>query len=216
MADLIRYQAMGYAAPDADLAAALAADGEALRRRVDEGTLLTVGAFAHEDLVFLYAECVGAEVSPDALFSALSACMRPIPCRGREEAWKRMPLVFYHAIPRDSDDWHRPAPPEKRMGRLAIIRPEKLHSYVHYHYALTEEGLLTGDKFLCISLADGYLFAYTEEPRVMENIRRDMTEPSRVIRDWFRVDPMGHFVPWEQEPQDHFQTMETLLLLAAE
>ena len=78
---------------------------------------------------------------------------------------------------------------------------------------LTQEGLLTGDKFLAIALHENYLFAYTEEPRGMTSIRRDLSQPSQAIRDWIAVHPMEHFQPWQADPKDHFQTLDTLLLL---
>lgn len=198
---------------ESSLAAALRELEAQLSQRVARGDLMTVGLFRYRDMLFAYAECVGQALSARELFAPLENLLLPFPGEEGPAPFVPMNLVFYHALPEGETDWVRQTEPEKRMGRLAIIRPEKLWSYVHYHFALTQEGLLTGDKFLAIALHENYLFAYTEEPRVMTNIRRDLAQPSQVIRDWVAVHPKEHFVPWAADPSDHFQTLDTLLLL---
>lgn len=212
---LYRLHFRGQLLPDVQglLPAALSALQAHLKEKVDAGQLMTIGLFRYKDMLFAYAECIGEALDADTLFAPLRDLLQSFPGEDGPRLWAPMNLVFYHAIPEDAADWVRQTPPEKRMGRLAIIRPEKLWSYVHYHYALTQEGLLTGDKFLAIALHENYLFAYTEEPRVMTNIRRDLSQPSQAIRDWIAVHPMEHFQPWQADPKDHFQTLDTLLLL---
>ena len=103
--------------------------------------------------------------------------------------------VYYHHIPEDDlDKWERERTTDQkqRIGRIAFVYPNKLPSYIMYHNAIVEEGLLKGDKYAFISVHENILFSYYEEPRNNVNIKNS-DEESEVINKWLSVDPESHF-----------------------
>ena len=74
-----------------------------------------------------------------------------------------------------------------------ILKDEKLFSYVYYHKALVDEGLLDGDRYQFIALHENILFSYFEEPKIFTHIKKECKEESSVIKEWLAVDPESHF-----------------------
>jgi len=108
-----------------------------------------------------------------------------------------MPDVFHFNEPVDEDHWRRPVPPEKRLGRIAFLRPEKVSSYVYYHYQLQEERAFGGGKYESIYLLGTMLFQYKEWP-VVEEVP---PFPGRLTTrgtpaDWTEARMDEHFDPW--------------------
>ena len=123
-----------------------------------------------------------------------------------------MTPVFWHDQPTYAREYVRDQPPEGRCGRIALLRPEKLMSYVTYHQALVREGLLVGDRRQFISLHENVLFSYFETPRDREqvNIKRS-NEPSCVLAQWLAADPDSHFIRFPESPRENFHIIETVV-----
>ena len=129
-----------------------------------------------------------------------------------EAHWAYMYPVFWFDTPRDVESWKRREMPDKRCGRIAVLYPDKLFSYVCHHQAIVEEGLLIGDRYQMISLHENLLFSYFETPRDREqvNIRRAEGEPLE-IRKWEAADPAGHFKHFQEAGGENFLVIETVL-----
>lgn len=168
----------------------------ACRRKMEkekqEGRLLTGGLFRYHELLFLYMEYV---------------------TEGRDhEHWAYMYPVFWFDTPKDLETWKRKKAPDKRCGRIAVLYPDKLFSYVCSHQAIVKEGLLTGDRYQMISLHENLLFSYFETPRDREqvNIRREEGE-SLEIQKWEAADPAGHFIHFPEAGGENFLVIETVI-----
>ena len=114
--------------------------------------------------------------------------------------------------PAQLDAWAPREMDEERCGRIAVLYPEKLFSYVCHHQAIVEEGLLVGDRYQMISLHENLLFSYFETPRDREqvNIRREEGE-SLEIQKWEAVDPAGHFRHFPEAGGENFLVIETVI-----
>ncbi len=186
------YRALLSAEPDAPC---IAACKENARRLQQEGRIMTAALYYFGRQLFLYYEALGEEIAPEAFMAPLTPLLTPWPQKETLRPWAKMHHIYYHDIPRDAEDWRRVTPPERRRGRIAYLKPEKLWGYVKHHLAIVEEGLLRGDRYQSIALHEDVLFSYFEEPRGSVNIRRCEEGESRVIEDWLAVDPESHFIP---------------------
>lgn len=179
---------------ESEFAAAAAAAAEAAGRAVESGTYMTVALYRHKNMLFLYDEAIGENAAPDELLAPMSDVLEKWPGEDEPRKWVYMYHVYYHAIPKDAEDWKRPAAPTCRRGRIAYLKPEKYFSYIYHHTAIVNEGLLKGDKYQSIALHENILFSYFEEPRGSINIRRVEEENSRAIEEWMAADPESHFI----------------------
>ncbi len=167
---------------------------------INSGSVINASFYRYESMGFLYVEENVEDVnSPgldvDGLMSELVPCLRPWPEEDGDRFFVPMINVYYHHVPGDDiDSWEheRTTSDKQRIGRVAFVFPDKLPSYVMYHNAIVQEGLLKGDKYAFISMHENLLFSYYEEPRNNVNIK-DSGEESRVINDWLLADPESHF-----------------------
>ena len=116
-------------------------------------------------------DVLAAVPHPTEFLAPLAPFLMPWPGQKGERLWVHMYHIYYHSIPESIENWRRAAVPEKRRGRIAFLRDDKLFSYVYFHRAIVEEGLLTGDKYQSIALHENILFSYFEEPKTITNIR---------------------------------------------
>lgn len=165
------------------LGACLETDAETVKQMIAEERCLTVALYRHENMFFLYLEALDEMLAPKELFPSLSEHL---------EQWSYMEPVFWHAVPKDSAEWARQGK-KVRRGRIARLLPDKRDSYVKYHKAIVEEGLLDGDQYQFIAIHEDMLFSYFEEPKIFTHIRNDVQEKSRVIEKWLAADPESHF-----------------------
>ena len=203
---------------EAAFSAALAAFREACRNRIGAGEMNTASVFRFHGMLFAYLELTpdrpetgGAE----ALLDVLAPFLKRWPAvNGPDRPFVPMTPVFWHDQPVFAEEYARALPPEKRCGRVALLRPEKLMSYVTYHQALVREGLLVGDRRQFISLHENVLFSYFETPRNREqvNIKRS-NEKSRVLDEWLAADPDSHFIRFPESPHENFHIIETVVSL---
>lgn len=167
-------------------------DKEVVREAIANGQCLTVALYEHEDMLFLYMEALEEGLQPDTLFPHLSKLLALWPQKDGFAAWAKMYTIYYHDIPENEEYWAR-TEKKKRRGRIAYLHEDKLFSYVYYHKAIVDEGLLEGDRYQFIALHENILFSYFEEPKIFTHIKKDVHEESKVIQDWLAVDPESHF-----------------------
>ena len=207
---------------------------DVLRAKRDAGEILHGSMFRYEDDLFLNLELVVDEdrVIPMSVDSsgivtlarvdglphlaedwfsnaAYTLCERP--GVGGKHCWAYMNPVFWHDIPNDADEWADGRDAGEPLGKIALLNPEKLASYVYHHQDITAEGLLKGPRTKFISLSGRVLFMcqdrVDEHPEV--NVRRS-DEPSLAIGRWEEADAMSHFVDLTHVPGKAFLEMETL------
>lgn len=171
---------------------ALSLDSCSVKKAIKEGRCLTVALYRYKDMLFLYYEAIEEELTPQELFPELSKYLELWPEKDGKTPWAYMYHIYYHAIPENTEIWKRTGK-KVRRGRIAYLHKEKLFSYVYYHKAIVEEGLLEGDQYQSIALHEDILFSYFEEPKIMTHIKKDRKEESKVIKEWLAVDPESHF-----------------------
>lgn len=184
---------------------------EHIKKLIKEQKVMTACLYRHENMLFAYYESMGEELSPEEVYGKLHDCLAKWPGEETPRDWVKMHHIYWHCIPEGVEDWRRPTRPELRRGRIAYLKPETMFSYVYHHVAITEEGLLVGDKYQSIGLHENILFSYFEEPKTEINIKRDSSKPSKAIEDWLAVDPGAHFILWEND--QHFTFIETLIAM---
>lgn len=155
-------------------------------------------------------------IRPDILLAPLSPMLRPWPGQTGERLWVHMYHIYYHSVPESPEDWKRTGVVQQRRGRIAFLRLEKLFSYVYFHKAIVDEGLLLGDKYQSIALHENILFSYFEEPKTMVNIRNDAERESQVIREWLAADPESHFIHMPQGEGGNFMFLPAYFALGTE
>ena len=161
---------------------------------IKAGKVCNASFYRYNNMGFLYVEEL-ADLDIDSVMADLNPYLKPWPEENGDVYFAPMINVYYHHIPEDDlDKWEyeRTTDEKQRIGRIAFVYPDKLPSYVMYHNAIVEEGLLKGDKYAYISMHENLLFSYYEEPRNNVNIK-NCDEESKVINDWLAVDPESHF-----------------------
>ncbi len=168
-----------------------AASAQAL---IEGGQLMTAALFHYGRQLFLYYECIGDFLPPESFMGALHPVLSQWPEKDETCDWAKMYHIYWHCEPQGEADWARTVKPERRRGRIALLKPETMFRYVYHHYAIVEEGALKGDKYMSIALHEDLLFSYFEEPRGSINILRDPEAESAAIQGWMDVDPDSHFL----------------------
>ena len=188
---------------------------ELCREKAEEerknGRLLTGAMFRYHRLLFLYMEYISTdsgmktEAIPDKWFSDLAPVLHPWPELSGNKNWAYMFPVFWFDQPEGLAQWIRKETPEGRCGRIAVLYPDRLFSYVCHHQAIVKEGLLVGDRYQMIALHENILFSYFETPREREqvNIRR-MEQESEEIKAWLAADPESHFYHFPEAMGENF------------
>lgn len=189
---------------------------------VEKGTLMTATMCRYQKTLFLYMEyLIESENSaafqekvdqvPDIWFQETEHILENWPGIERKRLWVYMYPVFWFDSPQSEQQWERKIAPDNRCGRIALLYPEKIFSYVSHHQAIVEEGLLVGDRYQMISLHENILFSYFETPRDRElvNIRRS-SEVSMEIEKWEAVSPKEHFYHFPEAQGANFLIIPTI------
>lgn len=164
-----------------------------LQKRIEEGTLLQVCIYRHERMLFAYIEALTEGTTAEELFSEIKTNLEPQPSENGSRTWAYMNPIYFQSIPDTAEDWIKDRGPGKtKVGRIAWLKPETMFDYVYWHKAITDEGLLKGDRYQFISLHENMLFSYYEEPRTNVNISGVEGE-SEAIKGWLAIDPGAHF-----------------------
>ncbi len=195
---------------------------ENIREAQRTGNVLTAALYLADTAdisrtLFFYYEGVAEEevLSPEELLAPIGDDLQVCPGITDDRIWVKMYHIYYHSVPESVETWKRAAKPELRRGRIALLYEEKLFSYVYYHKAIVDEGLLQGDKYQSIALHENVLFSYFEEPKTMVNIKNS-AEESKVIEDWLAVDPESHFIHTPECEGLNFMFLPTLFALGVE
>lgn len=155
-------------------------------------------------------------VRPEELLMPLESFLQVWPGQKADRLWVHMYYIYYHSVPESAEQWKRAAVPEKRRGRIAFLRDDKLFSYTYFHKAIVDEGLLTGDRYQSIALHENILFSYFEEPKTFVNVQGDASRESQVINDWLAVDPESHFIHMPQGKGENFMFLPALFAMGVE
>jgi hypothetical protein len=167
-------------------------DQKMVQQAVWQERSMTVALYGYKNMLFLYYEALDDTLMPSALFPELTHKLIKQECDDVNSGWIPMQPAFFFANFDSIEEWERK---EKkiRIGRIAQLLPDKIDSYLNYHQALVEEGLLDGDKYQSIALHEDILFSYFEEPKEFVHIKKTSQEPSKVIEEWLKADPESHF-----------------------
>lgn len=197
-----------------DGTAALKRAGEiTVKPFIDNHSLMTAAAFRWERNVFLYYECTGVRIEPETMFPEMGVYLEDWPGHAVKRKWIPMIDVFHFNEPADNAHWARNDAVERRVGRVAHLRPEKVSSYIYYHYQLQEERAFLGPKYEIISMHENLLFGYQEFPAVVEEpVLPRKLETTGTPKDWNDSRMDLHFQPWE-DGHLYFKPVETLFAL---
>ncbi|PZD97638.1 hypothetical protein DNH61_01855 [Paenibacillus sambharensis] len=177
---------------------------------VDSGILMTVAIYRWNNQLFLYCECVQERIEPDELFPELAPWLKIWPGGGSDRRWVPMADVFHFNEPAGPEHWRRRAPVERRVGRIAHLKPEMIASYIYYHYQLQEERAFSGGKYEIIGIHENVLFGYQEFPQVVEEpVLPPKLHTKGTPPNWEDARMDLHFQPW---PDGHlyFKPIESL------
>ncbi|MGO4110449.1 hypothetical protein [Paenibacillus sp. YAF4_2] len=176
---------------------ALKLDNQAISL-MKQGRLMTAAAFHWNNNVFLYYECMDGPILPEELASAAMSYLKDWPGQEEPRQWIRMVDVFHFNEPAGVEHWQRKHQVERRVGRVAHLKPEMVSSYIYYHYQLQEERAFFGPKYEIIGMHENLLFGYQEFPNVTE----EPVVPGRLRTkgtpgNWSDSRMDLHFQPWE-------------------
>lgn len=163
----------------------------------------------------------GEDVQADILYpmdflKPLSPYLQVWPGQQGDRFFVHMYHIYFHSVPKSTEDWQRASVPEKRRGRIAFLRNDRLFSYTYFHKAIVDEGLLQGDRYQSIALHENILFSYFEEPKTMTNIRNCPEKESKVIEEWLAVNPEAHFIHMPEGRGENFMFLPALFALGRE
>lgn len=163
-----------------------------------KGQIMTAAAYRWNRNVFLYYECVDCRKQPEELFVEPEGFLEAWPGKDRVRKWIPMIDVFHFNEPVNAEHWRRKSPVERRIGKVAHLKPEMAASYIYYHYQLQEERGFPGDKYEIIAIHEDLLFGYFEQPEVIEEpLIPKKLFTSGTPEDWQDARMDLHFNPWE-------------------
>lgn len=181
------------------------------KQLVQDGVLMTAAAFSWQNNVFLYYECISEQVEPANVAGAAGQYLIDWEGEAAPRKWIEMIDVFHFNEPAGYEHWLREAAVERRGGRVAHLKREKVASYIYYHYQLQEERAFHGNKYDIIAMHENLLFGYQEFPSVVEEPvvpGRLSTKGTPVPWENSRMDL--HFQPWEDDGYLYFKPVETI------
>lgn len=147
--------------------------------------------------VFLYIESTVPEVEPETLVCG------DLPRRPDGVIWERAAEIFHYSVPVSADQWNRTAP-KTPVFRVNYLKPEKIASYIFYHYQYQEEYPGDGDRYGVIYLLGNQMVFYMEDPTEKE------TQPVKGLLDT-KHSPLEQWHPiMEQHFADTWRPMELL------
>lgn len=172
--------------------------------------LLTLSLFQWREAFFVYAESVGQAMDADGLLGNPEGCLKPWPGGEGERFWVPMMDIFHYSKPQSVAHWRRKASVETPYARVIRLRPEKVSSYIFYHYQLQEERPGMGDKYGLITIHEDLLFFYQEQPRVSEESpAKPSLETSNTPPNWGAL-MSQHFAPWPDPGEPEWRPISLL------
>ncbi len=152
---------------------------------------------------FLYAETEqdSGTFEPELLLPGADSVLSAWPGEPRRRLFVPMADIFHYQRPADGDHWRRTGQTES-YGRIARLKPDKVSSYVFYHYQYQEEKPGDGDKYGIIGLNENLLFFYAERPSTVEPAPYEGTLTTRnTPEDWGAV-MQPHFIEWPDKREN--------------
>lgn len=142
--------------------------------------------------VFLYYESVIPDLPPEA---AASGKMKLFP---DGSCWRRMPEIFHYSKPLSREHWRRKLAGKTPEFRMNYISPDKVASYIYYHYQYQEEIPGDGDKYGAIFISGNMLMMYLEYPSEPETEKYagGLNTHNTPYAQWGEIMD-AHFLPWE-------------------
>lgn len=192
--------------------AALQLRVEGLHDRVASGELMTASAYRYHAHIFVYYESLSVPLAPEALFGDMSDVLAQWPGHNEPRRFVPMMDIFHCGEPLNAEYWRRKRPVELYDGKVIRLRPEKVASYIFYHYQLQEEQPGSFDKYCMIAIHEELMFFYMEKPFVLETPPKPgALSTKNTPGQWQEL--MGqHFAPWPDGtgPDNTWRNTQTL------
>ena len=166
--------------------------------------LLGLCAYRWQGNIFIYCEGEGKPFDPHELLEPLLPALSIWPgeavtvCSAPQfRRWIEMIDVFHFNEPASKEHWRRKTLVEHRVGKVGVLKPEAVSSYIYYHYGLQEERTFAGDKYEVIALNENLLFGYFEQPEVIETpLYSPRLKTKSMPENWSDARIPDHFIPW--------------------
>ena len=115
--------------------------------------------------LYLYVESNTETVDPNTLAEG------PLVAFPDGSRWEQIDEIFHYSKPMTAQQWKRKVENKKPYVRLGRLLPDKISSYIYYHYQLQEErpgDNKKGNRYGVIYLHRDFLLFYSELPGEME------------------------------------------------
>jgi hypothetical protein len=192
--------------------------GPLLKVGLKAGDLMTLSLFRWGMHFITYYESIQQPVEPAALFGEMADLLESWPGAAQPRTFVPLMDIFHWQEPdRAGSDpveyWRRKQPIERISGRVARLNPDKVSSYIFYHYQLQEEKPGSVEKYGQISLHENLIFFYQEYPVTVEEPRLPGRLTTTHTPDHWQDVMFPHFMLWENvEPgQEIWQSIELVL-----
>ena len=178
--------------------------------KIKDDTVTMLSVFGYRNFLFAYAEGLENQPDPEVLLAEWQDSLLDIPTEKCFRKWLPMTDIFHYNKPRDAAQWSRGIQKTPR-GSVVKLVPEKISSYIYYHYQYQEERPGEYDKYGLIGLHNDIIFLYDEDPVQTEaawyNGELDTLSPHD---NWGeRMDP--HFAVFENAEQPSKQQTPALI-----
>ncbi|MGL1891268.1 MAG: hypothetical protein OCD02_06540 [Spirochaetaceae bacterium] len=184
-----------------------------LKKQIENEQLMTISLYNWEYNLFLYYESVSHDLQPEKLFTGLEENLIDWPGKEDKRYWIPMIDVFHFNEPVSKEHWQRKTSVERKVGKVAHLKPQMVSSYIYYHYQVQEERAFPGDKYEIISMHENLLFGYFEFPKVMEEpLAEKKLQTTGTPDNWADAHMDQHFLSWE-DGTIFFKEIETLFTL---
>lgn len=186
-----------------------------LRNRMKEHGASQLSLFHFGTQLFLYFESPVQSVDPHELFPHCEDALETWPGTDKPRRWVPMTDIFHYQKPISEKHWLRNNVSARPYARIAHLKPDKVASYVYYHYQYQEEKPGDGDKYGMIALHENLMFFYSEDPATVETPPYSGSlSTSNTPSDWAgTMEP--HFIPWGQSEANSRIWLEIPLIIRA-
>ncbi|MWV44329.1 hypothetical protein GRF59_11875 [Paenibacillus sp. HJL G12] len=173
-----------------------------LQIRMKEFGACHLSLFHFGTQLFLYYESPAQTADPHELFAHCEDALETWPGTDKPRRWVPMMDIFHYQQPINENHWLRKNASARPYARIAHLKPDKVASYVFYHYQYQEEKPGDGDKYGMIALHENLMFFYSEDPATVDKPSYSgKLSTSNTPSDWAgTMEP--HFIPWDQ-PAEH-------------
>ncbi|NBU64854.1 MAG: hypothetical protein EBS29_10190 [Chloroflexia bacterium] len=163
----------------------------------------TGALFRHENLLYGYLEST-QPIDLHMLWDHLLGDMLvSVPSVNESRVAIELPDIYHDGMPGDGPHWRAPGyTPQKRVGSLARIKPDKYCSYVYYHFLRQEELPHGFNKYYIIGAHEFQIFSYQEWPATVDDPKPKGSFDSQLTpKNWQELMHI-HFDLWPNQPKD--------------